>query len=111
VTASPSLDVCLDEFATSGEAQNVFGQISAQFGKAAGPSYASPSSVPSRIAVPGVPGAVASFLDLSTSGQESIYFAKGKYVAYVVTVCSGSGGASCSAGLTAARRQYGALPG
>ena len=111
MTANPSLEVCLDAFSTAGETQSVLSQISAQLGKAAGPSYAPPSSVPSRIAVPGVPGAVASFLDLSTFGQESIYFAKGKYLAYVATICSGSGGASCSPGLAAARRQYGVLPG
>lgn len=110
-TQGPSLDVCLDEFSTAVEAQWVLDQISAQLGKPVGPSYAPPSSVPSRIAVPGVPGAVASSLDLSTSGQESIYFAKGRYIAYVVTLCSAGGGTACGAWLTAARRQYGATPG
>jgi len=111
ITANPSLEVCLAAFSTADESQSVLRQISAQLGKSAGPSYAPPSSVPSHIIVPGVPGAVASFLDLSTSGEESIYFARGTYLAYVVTICSGSGGVSCGAGPAAARRQYDSLPG
>jgi hypothetical protein len=86
-------------------------QISASSVERTGPSYAPPSSVPYRVTVPGVPGAVASFLDLSSSGQENIYFAKGRYLASVVTICASRGGASCDAGLTVARRQYAALPG
>jgi hypothetical protein len=93
VPAIPSLDVCLSAFSTAGETQSMLQQISAQLGTAAGPSYEPSASASSRVTVPGVPGAVASFLDLSTFGQGSAYFAKGKYPAYAVTICKGSGGA------------------
>jgi hypothetical protein len=111
VPAIPSLDVCLSAFSTAGETQSMLQQISAQLGTAAGPSYEPSTSASSRVTVPGVPGAVASFLDLSTFGQGSAYFAKGKYPAYAVTICKGSGGQSCSPGLAAAPGQYDALPG
>jgi hypothetical protein len=111
MAAVPSVDVCLDAFSTSTGARDVLGRIAAKLATVVSPSNASPSSLPSHGAVPGVPGAVASFLDMSTVGQLSIWFTTGNDVSYVMTRCSPAGGSACAAGPTAARRHYAAIQG
>jgi hypothetical protein len=101
----PGLEVCLSLYATKADATDVLRQVARQTAASEHPSVP-PSSVPAPISLPGVPGAVASFLDWSTAGQETITFARGTVVARVDVVCASEGGPSCAVGASTAGRQY-----
>jgi len=57
----------------------------------------------------GVPTAVSTFKDLSTAGEENIYFSTGDVVAWLHVVCAPEGGSTCAIGAAEARQQYGRL--
>jgi hypothetical protein len=101
----PSLEVCLSLYATRADAADALRQVARQTAASEHPSVP-PSSVPVAMSLSGMPGAVASFLDLSTVGQGSITFARGTVVASVDVVCTSHGGSSCAIGANAARREY-----
>jgi hypothetical protein len=106
LTSIPSIQVCLSLFSSSADAEGVQGQIAAQVGSASSPGSATPSSVPQSLTVPGVPGAVASFVDFSTVGQENIEFVSGDVLASIVVLCAPEGGQSCAIGISSAQEQY-----
>jgi hypothetical protein len=103
--AEPTVELCLSLYATTADAADVLHQVARQTTAAEHPSPP-PSSVPVPLPLSGVPGAVASFLDLSTVGQETITFDRGAVVASVNVVCASQGGPSCVVGANTARRQY-----
>jgi hypothetical protein len=107
----PSVQVCLSLYVTPTDATSAQNQNTNQMNAAEHPQGSPPSSVPVPVAVPGVPGAVGSFLDISTAGWESIFFARGNVVAWIYVVCNPGGGPSCAIGISTAQRQYHELPG
>jgi hypothetical protein len=107
----PSLQVCLSLYVTPTDATSVQSQNASQMHAAEHPQGSPPSSVPVPVTVPGVPGAVGSFLDISTAGWESIFFACGNVVAWIYVLCDPGGGPSCAIGISTAQRQYHKLPG
>jgi hypothetical protein len=107
----PSLQVCLSLYVTPTDATSVQSQNANQMNAAEHSRGSPPSSVPVPVTVPGVPGAVGSFLDISTAGWENIYFARGNVVAWIYVVCNPGGGPSCAIGIATAQQQYHKLPG
>jgi hypothetical protein len=107
----PSLQVCLSLYVTPTDATSVQSRNANQMNAAEHPRGSPPSSVPVPVTVPGVPGAVASFLDLSTEGEENIFFARGNVVAWIYVLCNPGGGPSCAIGISTAQRQYHELAG
>jgi hypothetical protein len=104
------LQVCLSLYVTPADAAIVRTKNANQMNVAEHPPTP-PSSIPVPVDVPGVPGAMGTFIDFSTVGQESIVFARGNVVAWIYDSCAPGGGPSCAIGIWTAQRQYRNLPG
>ncbi len=107
----PRLQVCLSLYVTPTNAMSVQSKNANQMNAAEHPQGSPSSSVPVPVTVPGVPGAVGSFLGTSTAGQENISFARGNVVAWIYVLCNPGGGPSCAIGISTAQRQCHKLPG
>lgn len=105
-----TVQVCLSLFASRADAAVVQHYFAQQINASEHPSGVPPSSVPVPVEILHVPGAIGSFLDFSTAGQEVIYFAKDNFVVRVLVMCDAEGGTSCAAGETMAQQQFKRLP-